>query len=429
MTHRRQLAHCLHQKGTIVEFARASVNLPADNLVIDLIVARDADIVEAVLLSLENFNLQVDAIRADDNLGGRDLRCKVALVLIERIHGRNIFGVVLLTHTQTLVECLFVVGIALLQAENVVKVFGGVFAVTHPLDVAVVVFVAFVDCNRNANALGANNIDRVAHNHSIAIALRVVEVDDVVEILFELVIAQFGVMEDVDALLVDFLHNLAELFVIKHLVALEVNLADAHLLPLIHNKGYIHCVADYAVVLDAGSNLHISPTFVNVVVLDLIYTLFDVVVAQSLSTAFEFKLICEGGGCTLADTLKEPAENPWALREHDVQIHTVANGSCENLHIGEVLLGPKSGNCVRNLPARNCNLFALCQARRVDLQLRVEEFDTLGSDFANGVSFGGRVVCHRAIEVNAYGVALGGRLLDSHNVGFGLRPQTRRKSK
>ena len=213
----------------------------------------------------------------------------------------------------------------------------------------------------------------------------------------EFILAQFGVVEDVDTLLVNLLHNLAKLLVGENLVALEVNLANTHLLVLVDHKGYIDCIVDYAVILDSGYDLHVSPTLVDVVVFDLIHTLFDVVVAESFRTSFEFQFIREGCCGTLADTLKEPAEDAGAFREDNVQIDTVANGGCKNLHIRKVLFRPKFRNGVRNLPARDGNLLSLNQARRVDLQLWIEEFDTLGRDFANRIALGCRIVGNRGV--------------------------------
>ena len=118
VSHRTERADGLHQQRTVVQLARTDVQLAADHLVIDPLVARDPHLVDGELLALEHLDLDVDRVRADDRLGGFDLRHEVAVVLVERLDLVHVLGVLLLADAQPLVHRLLVVDVALPDAEQ-----------------------------------------------------------------------------------------------------------------------------------------------------------------------------------------------------------------------------------------------------------------------------------------------------------------------
>lgn len=105
MPHRTERADGLHQQRAVVEFAREGAQLAADDFVVDALVARDAHLVDLELLALEYLDLDVDRVRADDRLGGFDLRHQVTVVLVERRDGHRL-GVGFLADAQSFVHRL-----------------------------------------------------------------------------------------------------------------------------------------------------------------------------------------------------------------------------------------------------------------------------------------------------------------------------------
>ena len=74
VSHRTERTHGLHEQRAVVEFARADIELAADDLVVDALVARDTHLVDGELLAFEDLDFDVDRVRGDDRLGGFDLR-------------------------------------------------------------------------------------------------------------------------------------------------------------------------------------------------------------------------------------------------------------------------------------------------------------------------------------------------------------------
>ena len=274
MPHRTERADGLHQQRAVVEFAREGAQLAADDFVVDALVARDAHLVDLELLALEYLDLDVDRVRADDRLGGFDLRHQVTVVLVERRDGHRL-GVGFLADAQSFVHRLFVVGVALAHAEHLLQVVGFVDRVAHPRYVADVIFVAFRDFEVDAQPLVVDRVDRIAHDRSVTVTARVVEVDQEVFVLFVIIFVELRPAENVDALLVGLLEGTAQALVLELFVAREIDLADLDLVLAVDEERDVHHLRAQRVVGDAHVHLRIAEGFFRPVGLDELFVLVD----------------------------------------------------------------------------------------------------------------------------------------------------------
>ena len=340
VSHRTQQADGAHQQRAVVEFARTGVQLAADHLVVDALIARDADFVDGKLLAFEDLDFDVDRVRGDDRLGGFDLRHQVAFVLIERRHGCR-FGIGLLADAQLLVHRLLIVDVALLDAEHLLQPFGFIDRVAHPRDVADVVFVAFRHFEVDAQPFFVDRVDRVAYDGGIAVAPRVVEVDQQLLVRLVVVLVEFGPLEEVDRLLVGLFERAAQALVVELLVADEVDLADLHFFLAVDQEGHRHGLSRaQRVVVDTHVHLRIAEPLFGPVVMDELLVLVDDVVRE-FASALEFELFQQVLLLALRNALELPVVDAGTLLEEDLQVEAVALDLGADLHVREKPLAPE----------------------------------------------------------------------------------------
>ena len=388
MSHAGQLADRLHQQRAVVQFARQGVEFAADHLVVDAHVARNAHVVDRELLALEDFHLHVDRVGADDDFGRFDLRHQVAVILVERLD-RHVFGVVLLAVAQPLVDRLLVVGVARFDAEHALQVAGRVDRVADPCDVADIVLVALRHREVDTQSAVVDRVDRVAQDREVAVAFRVVEVDEVLLVRFVVVLLEFRRLEEVDALLVRLLEGAAQALVLELFVAVEIDLADLDLAFAVDHEGDVHGVLDDGIVLDAHAHLRIAESLLGEIFLDELRILVDHVVRQ-LSARFELQLLDDVLLAAFADPLafEEPAVDARPFAHGDLHVHAVAVDRGADLDVGEQTLVPQLGDHVRDVLARQIDRIARHESRRGLYDGLVEVFDTAQVDFADEVAFG-----------------------------------------
>ena len=96
---------------------------------------------------------------------------------------------------------LLVVDVARVYAEHAFEVRGLVYRVTHPVDVANIESVALLNLDIEAKGLVVDKVYRVTHNVGIAVALRIVEVEQLELILLVVLLHELAVLEEERTLL------------------------------------------------------------------------------------------------------------------------------------------------------------------------------------------------------------------------------------
>ena len=117
--------------------------------------------VQVGLRTLCNAHLDVDRVVVDIDLDGLDVREHVTIVIIIVTSGIIVFF-------QALVHLLLVIDVASLHAKHGIQIVGGHDGVTHPCDVADVVFVAFIDFHIDIDVLLVVSRNRVFKDRRIA---------------------------------------------------------------------------------------------------------------------------------------------------------------------------------------------------------------------------------------------------------------------
>ena len=260
---------------------------------------------------------------------------------------------------------LLVVCIAGLDAEDLLQFLGGVDRVADPLDVADVELVALREVDVYAYALGVDGVDRVREDRGVAVALRVVEVDEQVLVLLVVLLVELGVLEEVDALLVGLLERAAQAALLELGVAAEGDAPHAHLLVAVDAEGDVDHVLAYGVVLDAGRDIHIAESFRYEVLLDELLVLVDDVVREfgsGLELEFVHKVLLLAAAYVLA--LERPAAHARPLLKEDIEVDAVALDLGTDLHIGEVTLVPQTRYGVRYEGAGQIERIARYESRR-----------------------------------------------------------------
>ena len=150
---------------------------------------------------------------------------------------------------------------ALADSEHVVQLPRLVDAVTGPRHVPVIELIPFVDFQGDSEPLVVDPVHGVAENRRIAVTPRVVEVDQVLLVLFVVLFLIFGPFEYVDALLVRFLERAAQLPVGERRVALEIDLADLDPVLAVDDEKYVHDVFERRIVLEPHADVRIVKPF------------------------------------------------------------------------------------------------------------------------------------------------------------------------
>ena len=184
---------------------------------------------------------------------GADAEEEVAVVAVEL---GDVEVALLAAAEEALLHRDDVVGVALLDAQDLVEGVGGVDGVAGPGDVAEVVFLAFFEHEVDAQAARLHVVDGVADDAGVTVAgfvegaqgpLLVGEVFLFVELL--------AVEEVVEFVGLGLLHRAGELVLLDVVVADEVDFLDADLLALVDGE------IDADGVLDDGVALHLGLDF------------------------------------------------------------------------------------------------------------------------------------------------------------------------
>ena len=126
------------------------------------------------LLVLHDADFQVDRVAHDVHLGRLHLREHITVVIVDVAH-----GILVAVARNALVDVLLVVDVALLHVQDGVQLVGVINGVSHPRDVADVVFLAFVHLHVDVHVLVVLVPHAVFQNHGVTIAMLVVFIQQV----------------------------------------------------------------------------------------------------------------------------------------------------------------------------------------------------------------------------------------------------------
>ena len=236
-----------------------------------------------------------------------------------------------------------------------------------------------------------DRVDRVADDRGVAVAARVVEVDEQLLVVHELLLVELGALEEVDRLLVRLLEGAAQSLVLELRIALEVDPADLHLVLAVDQKGYRHGLARaQRVVVDAYIHLGVAETLVGPVFLDEALVLVEHVVRE-LAAPLEFELFEQVFLLALRDALEFPVVDPRPLLEEYLQVEAVALDVGTDLDVGEETLAPETRDSVRDEVARQIDRVAGDETGRRFEHLVVEVLHSVDVHIADVIELGGSV--------------------------------------
>ena len=278
------------------------------------------------------------------------------------------------------------------------QILSGIFAVTYKSDVAIVVLLSLVYLDNQTNTIGADNIYRIANNGCVTITARVVEVEQIGLILLKLLLFELGVLEEVDASLVNLLHCTTQTLVGELGVVLKDNLLNLYLFALVYNKGYIYGILVNCIVGDTGVNGNVAETLLDIVIPDEVAVLLEDVV-RKLSVLFELHLILQGGHLTFTDTLESPLVNLRMLCQIDVKVDTICDRLSLNIHIGKTAHCPNLVDSIGDSRSGDGDYLTLSKTCCTKQHTVIYEVCAINLDITNNVVFAGVVVNQRCIHL------------------------------
>ena len=393
--HLGELPQRLHEQGPVVELARTGIYLAAYHFVVHALVTAYLHIVDGEGSPFEYFDFQINRVFPDHYFGRLDDRHQVSVVLIKRRNLRHVLDVGFTADAKPFVERLFVVGIALFDTQHGLQQFGRVLAVAYPRYVADVEFVAFLYLYVDADAFVVDNVHRIPHDDGIAVSLRIVEVEQILLVLFVIGLVELETLEDVGVDLMRLFQCAPQSFVREDFVSLEIDGPYLHPFVLVHDEGDIDRILYHGVVLYPGRYFRIAETLAREVFLNE----FDVLVYHVVGEfrpSFQFQVFEQGVRFALANPFESPSVYPRSLLEVYLDVHHVVGQQFRyHLHVGKITLVPKARYRLGDGVARYVDRFAPHQSRRGGQYVGVEVFDAENFYIVNGVWFGVAVVHHR----------------------------------
>ena len=394
--HLAQLAQRGHQHRTVVQFAGANIQFTANHFVVHPVVTRKVHIVDPRLLTFVHFDDQIHGIFPDDHLLGFDLREEVARILVKRRNG-HLLRIRLPADTQLFMQRLAVIGSTLDHPQHVVECFGVIHAVTEPRDIPVVEFTSFVHRQRNPDTLIVDRIDRILDDDRIAVAARIVVIEQVFLILFVLLALEFRSPENINTLLVGLFEGLAQAFVGKDLISLETDLADLDAALLVYDKSNVDGIVHRGIVDLLDGNFRILEAFFVEIFLDRVTVGIDHEL-RKFATPLQLKFFVDQLGLfAFVHTHDIPFEYTGALLQVNFEIDAVTHRLGQNPYIGKIPLAPHFTHRRGDVVAREHDRIAFVQPRGVRDNLGIEELDTGDGHLVHDIAFRGIVVGYRCI--------------------------------
>ena len=224
----------------------------------------------------------------------------------------------------------------------------------------------------------------VREDIGVAVALRVVEIDEQLLVVLVIVLVELGAAEDVDAFLVGFLEGLAQPPVAELLVAAEGDLADLDLVLAVDQEGDIDRLLEHRVVVDAHVHLRIAEALFREIIPDQLAVLVDHVIRE-LGAALEFEFLHQVLLLAFENPLEAPVVYARPLLQENFQVEAVAVDGGPDLHVGEKTLAPQPRDGVADVGAGQVDRIPRNQARRGAQDVVVEVFHPVDIDLADVV--------------------------------------------
>ena len=137
MTDRGKLTGSTHQGLLREEVTRLGAQLTTDHILVKTVVTIDTHMTESCQRTLLYAHLDIDGVAHDIHLGRIDAGEHITVVPIQVTHS-------VIVATQTLFQQCLVIYVTTLHGEQLVQSVGSIYGITHPLDVADVVFLTLI---------------------------------------------------------------------------------------------------------------------------------------------------------------------------------------------------------------------------------------------------------------------------------------------
>ena len=185
------------------EVTRLEFQLTADDFFIHTRVTINLDFVDGSLNSFDDADFEVDGVAIHIHFSWFHLNEDITLVVVGILHSVIIFF-------QTLLDVLLVIHIAFFHAEHSAQSFRIVDGVSHPVDVANIVALSFIDVDIHIHEVLASRHHAVCHNLCVAITELVILLNDALFVLGIFLVNEFLSLEQtLETLFVGFLQQTA----------------------------------------------------------------------------------------------------------------------------------------------------------------------------------------------------------------------------
>lgn len=396
-THRaREGIHGEEVAGLGAEFA-------SDDVIVNTVVAGNANAVVGGLLAFAHANFEIDAVFVDLDFDGIGAEEDVTVVVILVADG-------IFVGVESLVEQRLVVDVALFHAQGGFECLRGVDGVAHPGDVAQVVARSLVEFEVNIDVLVVIGHDAVGHDHGVAIAPTVHFFDEQPLVFFVFVGEEFARSEG-DPLfeggaVAGFLHRIFEGRDHFGVDARDVDFVDGDFVAFVHIDVYNHAIIgrDILPLCDVDLDILVALLFEI-----LLYAQFGPIheVGRDLVAGFERNARFDLLALRLFESGESHFRDAGLGGELDVEIDFVSDDAVgQDLHVGEEPLLPVVLNSGADFVARHLVGFAHFEVGNADEQIFVVALDAVDLDAPEHVACG---------------------LCGVDDVGLGLRLRTHRR--
>ena len=240
-----------HKVGFREQVARAHAQFAANHLFVEAVVTVNHHLVDGSLFAFEHAHFQCDGVAFNLTFNRNELVEQITVVHVK-------VGNCVVVLLSAFVEQFLVVYIAFFNAEHIVEYASGIHGVAHPVDVADVVFLAFVDSEIDVDGLFVVVHHAVLHDDGIAVAFFVIFVDDELLVGFKIVGHEFLLAEEANkvALFVGFFHSVFHSLVGEHFVAVDVDFVHFDFFVLVNYDVNNHLV--FVAEVLALHNVHVG---------------------------------------------------------------------------------------------------------------------------------------------------------------------------
>ena len=387
------------------EVAGLGAKFAANDVIVDTVVAGDANAIVGGLFAFAHANFEVDAVFVDLDFNGIGTEEDITVVVILVADG-------IFVGVESLVEQRLVVDVTLFHAQGGFECLRGVDGVAHPGDVAQVVARSLVEFEVDIDVLVVIGHDTIGHNHGVAIAPTVHLFDEQTLVFFVFVGEEFARSEG-DPLfeggaVAGFLHRIFEWRDHFGIYAGDVDFVDGDFVAFVHIDVYNHAIIGRDILPLCDVDLDILVALLFEILLDAQFGPIhevgrDLVACLERNARFDL----------LALRLFESGESHFRDAglggELDMEIDFVPDNAVgQDLHVGEEPLFPVVLNGGADFVARHLVGFPHFEVRNADEQIFVVALDAVDLDAPEHVACGLRGV---------------------DDVGLGLRLRTHRRGK